>query len=237
MKEEFQNPEMTPAMNRLFSACPQLEYLHIREEFEEFIWLAAGLRLPPHLKYLSLYDGRYRFSQRLLSVENCMALAPNLRGLRLSQPLNSAPFPRLEEFVNLTYLGMEVTKYNGASLLAALPAMAGLKALELRRVKAGVVDDFPTHCPHLEHLSITDVSKEQKLEVLRQVGQRLENLRSLQVHEYRLKLSSVDCSWLRNVAMRGKLEYVQAFLGEDNTPGVTAEQPLPAEIVSNCKVG
>src|SRR6185437_3585745 len=70
--------EAVPALNKLFSACPRLEYLHIAGPPAD----AGNLKLPSQLVYLSLHES-YPFISALLNEENCTALAPTLRALRL----------------------------------------------------------------------------------------------------------------------------------------------------------
>lgn len=252
---ELQGTGIISALEHLFTACSQLEYLCICRSFEDEAsrCTALGLRLPPRLKFLALY-GNSQFTQALLDVEKCRALAPNLRGLQLYQTDGSAPLPNhLSELVNLTYLGVAVTKVNGPSLLPTLAAMPQLKALELRDcndMTSGVIDDFATHCQQLEHLSLIDVEfrgNATELEVLRQVSMRLVQLRSLFIREFRWDRGSVDWSWLRSVAARGLLEYVHVCIGPRWSPDYRKDCPLiyepvdwsfPAdEIVRNCKVG
>src|SRR4051812_25662518 len=103
-------------MNRLFESCPRLEYLYICESSPNFEATASEIRLPPHLRYLALYDGNH-YVQSLLSLANCKAMASSLLGLRLSQQANPGPFAHLKELTNLTYLGIELNAQNGASFL------------------------------------------------------------------------------------------------------------------------
>jgi hypothetical protein len=151
----FQTKTVVPALNWLFDECRQLEYLYISEGSPIFTEVAHGLKLPPQLRYLAIYDEDC-FTQSLLTEETCKAMAGSLRGLRLSQHRAKATLlPHLRLFTNLTYLGVEVSPANESSLLSAFSSMPNLRALEMTSVGKHLLEEFPVHCPKLEHLSLT----------------------------------------------------------------------------------
>lgn len=155
------------------------------------------------------------------------------------------PIPHVVKLVNLTYLSLDVMRTGGPSLLAALDAMPALRALELQNVEPGVVDDFPAHCPQLEHFSLklVDFIERSELQILDQVGQYLVHLRSLRVNGYRIAqdgYGAFDWSWLHAVAVRGQLEYVHLFYTTDLfdgriEDGEDDDLPAAVAIVRNCK--
>jgi hypothetical protein len=145
----------------------------------------------------------------LLSEENCRALAPTLRSLRLHYHKNLSPqLPsHLGLLVNLVYLGWSQLSGDVASLLSALGSMNQLKALELRGV-AGSRVLSPEHCSQLEHLSLCC-----GVEPADRWSEGLGQLKSLCVGN-----TSTDWQWLTPLIDGGRLEYVDLTLGSTKVP-------------------
>jgi len=217
------------AINRLFVECCHLEYLYISEVATEADGSPSSsprFRLPPQLRYLAIYDGSH-YAQSILTEDNCKDVADTLRGLFIRQLPQSAPFPHLGLLTNLAYLGVEVTRQNEASILDALVFMPNLRALEMRGVDRVVLSTFFTHCPQLEHLSLTMVRYSEEVDVLHLMANALTKLLSLHVHHQRM----TDWSWLQPVMERGRLEHLHLYTSYFNIPA-----QLVVDLVSNCKV-
>lgn len=229
MATEFQSRHISSSLNRLFTACHRLEYLYICENSSNFTFVASEIKLPAHLRYLALYDGDH-YIQSLLTEDNCRAMAGSLRGLRLSQRTRSGPFPHLGLLTNLIYLGVEVTPMNEASILTALPSMSSLQSLEVGGAGQSMLEEFPAHCPQLEHLSLSTVFQ---TGWLKQMGIWLEHLRSLHARCYSTRYSEQgsDWSWLETIIGRGQLEYLRLNIGD----WVPIE--LLPTLLRRCKVG
>lgn len=212
--------EAIPALNRLFAKCPRLEYLHISGPSP-----AAGqLKLPAQLVYLLLHES-HPFISELLNVENCKAMAPTLRALRLIHQEYESPSlpPHLGLLVNLTFLGVETGPKSEAVLLSAFPTMTQLKALEVDGVDGDrLLKKLPELCSQLEHLSLT-LGKPPAMGWI----EKLVQLRTLIVTN-----QGLDWSWLEPLIENGRLEYVVA--GSSSTVFPTE---LVTELIRKSPVG
>jgi len=196
-----------------------------------------GLKLPSHLRYLSVHSIGYtlygRCDRPTLGEENCHALASSLRGLRISEVChyqNSPPVPHLSALENLTYLGIEITAGIENSFLDALDSMPALRVLEILEPTLHTIEQFPRHCsPHLEHLTIRIDHSIFCLDLraLTSLATHLKELRSLV-----LIYANADgeWSWLETVIGSGRLEYL-CLHGIDPAPF-----DLVRESIRACKV-
>lgn len=206
--ESIQAKETIPALKRLFAECSRLEYLHITETSTIFSAAASQLNLPAQLVFLSI-KGNCAFVSALLNEENCRALAPTLRSLRLHYHANLSPqLPsHLGLLVNLVYLGWSQLSGDMASLLQALGNMTQLKALELRGDEGSRVIN-PELCSQLEHLSLYC-----DREPADRWSEGLSQLKSLRVGHL-----STDWQWLTPLVASGRLEFVDVTRGSTLVP-------------------
>jgi hypothetical protein len=243
-------PKLFASINLLLAEnSGSLESVCIKARFSEFT-LMRNLKLPPHLRQLSLcYYYKGEGDRRLLTQENIDSLTASgaFRSLELHENINpqeTADYSYISGFTRLTHLSVQITPANCDSVTSAVGRLHRLRALALCapehekdcvRNWDQVLGEIASVRPELEHLEVgfyvqqTSISPDTLLRFERLVSFKLSGF---SLPGYTSSLAPPVHSgwqWLEALAEMGRLEHVVICKERISID-------LMCRIISNCVV-